>query len=164
MNLDTFDLNELLLTAMKSEIDSKAFYLKLSAKMKNYLIKDKFEFLAQEEEKHRVYIEDIYKAYYPNQKIKIPKTTPVPLPKITPPDDDTPLSKILREAMQAEQAAQEFYQQLAERFIKDTQIQHMLQYFATMELQHYKILEIEKASMERFEEADVYWPMVHAGP
>jgi len=33
-----------------------------------------------------------------------------------------------------------------------------------MEIGHYKILETEKVSMERFEEGDVYWPMVHAGP
>jgi hypothetical protein len=33
-----------------------------------------------------------------------------------------------------------------------------------MELGHYKLLEVEKESMERFEEADVYWPMMHIGP
>jgi rubrerythrin len=67
--------------------------------------------------------------------------------------------------MHAEQAAHEFYQALSTQFTKnDATIRNTLSYFADMELQHYKILEIEKESMDRFEEADVYWPMVHAGP
>jgi hypothetical protein len=33
-----------------------------------------------------------------------------------------------------------------------------------MELGHYKILEQEKYSMQRYEEDDVYWPMMHVGP
>jgi rubrerythrin len=66
--------------------------------------------------------------------------------------------------MQAEQAAHDFYQSLSKQFTKDKRICNTLSYFADMELQHYKILEIEKESMDRFEEADVYWPMVHAGP
>ena len=79
-------------------------------------------------------------------------------------DENTPLSKIVESAMNAEHAAQEFYKALAKQYKNDSTTQHMLQYFSDMELQHYKILEVEKESMERFEQADVYWPMVHAGP
>ena len=67
-------------------------------------------------------------------------------------------------AMQAEKAAQDFYKYFADRFEEGTKINHMLKYFSDMELGHYKLLEIEKDSMERFEEADVYWPMMHVGP
>jgi rubrerythrin len=66
--------------------------------------------------------------------------------------------------MAAEHAAHEFYQSLSQQFTSDQKISHTLSYFADMELQHYKILEIEKESMDRFEEADVYWDMVHVGP
>ena len=45
-----------------------------------------------------------------------------------------------------------------------TKLNHTLKYFSDMELGHYKLLEVEKESMERFEEADVYWPMMHIGP
>ena len=163
MNLSAFELDELLLIAMKSEVNSNIAYKKLSKKVKNALLKDKLEFLANEEEKHREIIEDIFKNHFPEQKISLPRTTPVPLPEIIF-DEDTPLSKVLKSAMDAEKAAQEFYQSLAARFEKDSKIENTLQYFAKMELGHYKLLEIEKENMEHFEEADVYWPMVHAGP
>lgn len=165
MDLRKYALNDLLLTAMKAEIESYAVYTKIAEKIKNGLLKDKFRFLAKEEKKHKTFIEQVYKAKFPKKKILIPKTTPVPLPSLIIPDEDAPLGTILKNAMAAEQAAHEFYQSLSKQFTKnDMAIRNTLSYFADMELQHYKILEIEKESMDRFEEADIYWPMVHAGP
>ena len=164
MNLQPYEIDKLLLTAIKSEVESKAVYAKLAKKIKNGLLKDKLEFLAQEEEKHRQIIEEIYMSHFPNEKIILPKKSPVPLPKIQITDEDMPLSKIVDSAMQAELITQEFYTALSDRFEDDTKIKTTLLYFANMELGHYKLLELEKESMERFEEADVYWPMVHAGP
>jgi rubrerythrin len=163
MNLNGFNLEELLLAAMKSEMESKNLYLKMAKMTKNGLLTDKLDFLAKEEEKHRLFIEDTYRNHFPDKKVKIPMETPVPLPevKIT---EDTPMSKLLSDAMAAEQNASEFYKKLASRFEEGCKIHNTLIYFADMELGHYKILETEKESMERFEEADVYWPMVHIGP
>lgn len=163
MDLNNFDLEDLLLAAMKSEIESNRLYSKMAKKTKNGLLEDKLNFLAIEEEKHRAFIEEIYLNYYPDEKIVIPKKTPVPLPEIEF-SIDTPLSKLLKEAMGAEENASDFYKSLASRFEKGTKIYNTLLYFSDMELGHYKILEMEKESMERFEEADVYWPMVHVGP
>jgi len=106
----------------------------------------------------------VYKNHFPEKKIKLPRKTPVPLPEVVITSKDMPLSKLLREAMGAEQVASEFYTSLASRFEAGSKIHNTLLYFADMERGHYKILEMEKESMERFEEADVYWPMVHAGP
>jgi rubrerythrin len=165
VDLKKYKLEDLLLAAMKSEIESYSVYTTIAARVKNGLLKDKFKFLGQEEEKHRSFIEQVYKAKFPKKKITIPKTTPVPLPPLIIPNEDTPLGTILKNAMLAEQAAHEFYQSLSKQFTKgDAMIRNTLSYFADMELQHFKILEIEKESMDRFEEADVYWPMVHAGP
>ena len=66
--------------------------------------------------------------------------------------------------MESEKAASDYYISLSDKFTKDPEIKNTLVYFSDMEMQHYKILEMEKESMERFEEGDVYWPMVHAGP
>jgi rubrerythrin len=165
MDLRKYTLEELLLAAIKSEIESRTVYTTIADQVKNGLLKDKFKFLATEEEKHRTFVEQVYKAKFPKKKITIPKTTPVPLPPLVIPDENTALGTILKNAMAAEQAAHEFYQSLSTQFTRgDTMIRNTLSYFADMELQHYKILEIEKESMDRFEEADVYWPMVHAGP
>ena len=163
MNLKKYDLEELLLAALKSEVESNTVYTKIARKVKNALLKDKFFYLAKEEEKHRQYIEKIYTKTFPRKKLVLPKTTPVPIPTLIYPSEDAPLSSVLTRAMEAELAAKEFYTYLSTQF-RNASIRHTLTYFADMELQHHKILEIEKESMDRFEEADVYWPMVHAGP
>jgi len=163
MNLDSFDLEELLLTAIKSEVESNKLYSKMAKKTKNGLLEDKFKFLAVEEEKHRAFIEEIYMNHFPDTEIRLPAKTPVPLPEVEY-NEETPLSKLLKQAMDAEVAASKFYKSLAERFEEGSKIQNTLSYFADMEIGHFKILETEKESMERFEEGDVYWPMVHVGP
>ncbi len=163
MNLDNYDLEDLLLSAIKSEVESSTLYLKIAKKTKNGLLQDKLEFLSKEEDKHRLFVEDVYKNHFPDKEIKLPKETPVPSPEIEI-NDDMPVSKLLKNAMKAEEHAQDFYESLAERFESGSKIHNTLLYFADMEKGHYKILEMEKESMERFEEADVYWPMTHVGP
>ena len=164
MDLSNFDLEELLLAAIKSEVDSNNMYTKMSKKTKNGLLQDKLLFLAKEEEKHRLFIEEIYMNHFPEIKVILPKKSPVPLPEIKITDEEMPMSNLLDSAMQAEKFASEFYKSLAGRFEESTKIYNTLLYFSDMEIGHLKILKMEKESMERFEESDVYWPMVHAGP
>lgn len=164
MKQEQYSLKEWILSAIKSEIDSYAVYTTLEQKVKNGLMKDKFHFLATEEKKHQIYLETVFKKTCPKDKLIVPKKTPVPLPYINiTNEEDVPVSFLVSQAMIAEQAAQEFYKALATQF-EDRTISHMLEYFADMELGHYRILQTEKESMERFEEADIYWPMVHVGP
>jgi len=163
MDASIYDIEDLLLSAMKAEQDSNHIYSSIADKVDNYLLKDKFNFLAGEEQRHYTYVEDVYKNHFPNKTVSLPEKTKVPLPEITM-NEDTPVSTIVTQAMESEQAAHEFYQAMATRFTNDGKIQSMLLYFADMELGHYKLLEIEQQAMQRFEEADVYWPMVHAGP
>lgn len=164
MDLEKFSLEDLLLAAIKSEVESNKIYSDIAKKIKNGLLQDKLEFLAKEEEKHRLFIEEIFKKKFPGREISIPEKSPVPLPEVKITDEDIPISKVLRSSMQAEQAAHDFYESLSKKFNDESTVKNTLLYFADMELQHYKILEMEKESMERFEEADVYWPMVHVGP
>ena len=163
MNLEQYDIEQLLLYAIKSEVESNTLYLKIAKKTDNGLLQDKLEFLAKEEEKHKQFIEEIYKNHYPDQQITLPTKSLVPLPKITI-TDETPVSKLLNHAMNAEKHAHDFYETLAGRFETGSKIHNTLLYFADMETGHYKILEMEKESMQRFEESDVYWPMIHVGP
>ena len=163
MNLDKFDLEYLLLIAMKSEIESNILYSKMAKKTQNGLLQDKLKFLAGEEEKHRLFIEEIYLNHFPDKQIKLPEKTKVPLPDVEY-NENTPMSVLLQQAMNAEQEASIFYKILADRFEEGTKMHNTLLYFSDMEIGHFKILEQEKESMERFEDADVYWPMVHIGP
>ena len=164
MNLEEFDLEDLLLSAIKSEMESREVYIYMAGKAINGLLQDKLEFLAKEEEKHRLYIEGIYRKKFNRKKINIPSESPVPIPFVSYKNENVPLSKILKNAMESEKAASDFYKSLSDKFTKNPEIKNTLIYFSDMEMQHYKILEMEKESMERFEEGDVYWPMVHAGP
>ena len=163
MNLSTYSLEDIILSAIKSEIDSKTLYTQLATQVKNGLLKDKLTYLASEEEKHRAYLTNLYKKHFPKKKLTLPDTTPVPLPTVPVSDEDIPLSTVIGHAMKAEQAAQTFYQALATK-LTDTETQHMIRYFADMEHGHYELLKIEQEAMERFEEADVYSEMVHVGP
>lgn len=163
MDLNNFNLEDLLLSAIKSEEESSKIYKKIMKKTKNGLLQDKLKFLAKEEEKHKAFIEEIYMNHFPDKKINLPLKIPVPLPEIKV-TNETPLSILLSEAMNAEDVASNFYKKLAERFEKGSKINNTLLYFSDMEIGHYKILEQEKYSMQRYEEDDVYWPMIHAGP
>ena len=84
--------------------DYKELYSKMAKKTKNGLLKDKLEFLANEEEKHRAFIEEIYMNHFPENKIILPKKTPVPLPEVEF-SEDTSLSKLLNQAMNADCSA-----------------------------------------------------------
>jgi rubrerythrin len=163
MDLNNFELEYLLLTAVKNELDSRDIYSKMAKRTKNGLLEDKLEFLAKEEEKHRKFIAEIYKNHYPGKELNLPEKTAVPLPEISY-SEETEMSELLSQAMDAESVASKFYKNLATRFEEGTKIFNTLMYFSDMETGHFKILEMEKESMQRYEEDDVYWPMVHAGP
>ena len=164
MELTNYNRKDLLLSAIKSEVDSYRIYSTLAKQVNNGLMKDKFNFLAGEEMKHRQFLESIYKNEFSIDNIILPEQSPVPLPQVTiPEDEEISISKVLSQSIEAEKAAADFYLSLSRQF-EDKDIQYMLHYFSDMELGHMRLLEQEKESMEWFEQADVYWPMIHAGP
>lgn len=164
MDLNSYTEEDLILSAFKSEVDSKAVYSKLAERIKNYFLKEKLNFLAQEEEKHRLFFKGFYKEKFPEKEITLPEKTPVPLPEIKFSNENIPLSEVLASAMEAENAAYDFYLSMAGRYEDDKNVKKTLQYFATMEMGHYKLLEIEKKNALDFEQYDQVWPMMHAGP
>jgi len=164
MDLTSYSLEDLILAAIKSEQESHDIYTRIAQSVENGLMIDKFQFLAKEEVKHKHYVEQLYHKQFPDKTLTLPSKTPVPLPEINlPENEDVSLSDLIEQAMEAELAAHDFYLGLSDRF-DDTTIKHMLHYFADMETGHYKILEQEQQSLKWFEQSDVYWPMVHAGP
>ncbi len=163
MDLGKYELRGLLLAAIKSEVESKNVYLKLKDRVDNILLKERFEFLAGEEQKHKEYIEKIYKRKMGEDVPELPEKTIVPLPEIKA-DDDMPISEILQGAMDAELAARDFYLSLSDRFNDEPEVRKMLQIFADMELGHYRLLELEKQIAEKFEDYEAFSPDIHLGP
>jgi rubrerythrin len=164
MDLSKLNEPDLFLTALKGETESREFYSKLAGRAKNFLLKDRLNFLAQEEEKHRSFFEMTFKERFPGKSIVLPKKNVVPLPELKIPDEKVPISIIFLSAMQAEKAAYDFYTGLSNRLAADKTIGREILYIAAMEMGHYRLLEIEKENAEKYEGFDIEWPMTHVGP
>ena len=163
MNLEAYTVDTLLLTAIKSEVESHGVYSLLAGRVKNALLKERLNFLAGEEARHRHILQGIFKEKFPDQDLELPEKSPVPLPRVIISDELMPLNEIFQMAMHAEKAAYDFYQGLAERFEEDDLVNVIL-YVARMELGHYELLKVESESLERFEEANIHIPFIHEGP
>ena len=163
MDISKYDTKTLLLAAIKSEVDAGRTYSELAERVKNSFLKERLNFLASEEEKHRRSLEGIYRMQFECDSIELPEKTDVPLPEVEINSENDPISLVLESAMKAEKAAEEFYTQLAERF-DDRKISTLMEVLAGMENTHYLILKAERENALKFEEYDTVWPMMHAGP
>ncbi len=163
MDLDGYTLKDMLLTAVRAEIDSHAVYSALADMVGNAFLKDKLLYLAGEEEKHMQTVEKIYSEQFPGEEMTVPDLGIVPLPDLKMPDESVPLSEVLGSAMDAEMAAHDFYTSMAGEF-DNPSVKITLTYFAAMEMGHYQLLEVEKENAERMEDYDDDFGMMHVGP
>jgi rubrerythrin len=164
MDLSKFALADLLLAAIKSEIESQTVYSRVALRVQNAFLQERMNFLALEEKKHQSALESIFRQRFPGQEIVIPEHPLVPLAEIHFGDEMVPLSEIIAQAMKAEQAAHDFYLQLANRFEDDFEKKNLLLYFSMMEMGHYKLLDLEKSNLERLEEYGEEQELIHVGP
>jgi rubrerythrin len=164
MDLTRYTIKDILLTALKAEIESQHLYESLSQRVSNFLLKDRLNFLRDEEKKHYEFFKNLYYQEVGKEEIRIPEKNLVPLPEMDFLDEKTPVSKLLAEAMQAEKIASDFYREIANRYDSKPTLKNMLLYIAQMELSHYRILEIEKETAEHFEGYNIEYPLMHIGP
>ncbi|MCS7258062.1 MAG: ferritin family protein [candidate division WOR-3 bacterium] len=164
MDISKFNLKDLLLTALKAELESKKIYEVTADRVSNFLLKDRLKFLANEENRHYLFFQDLYYQEFGNTEFTLPDKTPVPLPTINISSEDMPISAILTQALEAEKAAFDFYTVLAERYNSKSEIKNMLLYIASMEMGHYRLLEIERENAEKFEAYNIEYPLMHIGP
>jgi rubrerythrin len=141
-------IDKLLGYAMRAEIDSDRAYTEMSKRVKNPLLVEKFRMLAFEEEKHKAVLDNLFDAMYPGDAPEIPdRVDPKLLPSvIIRPDAD--LTDVLRQAMEAETAAQEFYSALAKRV--ELAKKKIFQYLSKVERSHYLMLRSEYAMAQQF--------------
>ena len=142
-NLSSFSTKELLGMAIKGEIDSKEVYSKLERKVENPILKDKFKMLASEEEKHRIILEQFFKALFYNENIPIPKISFEPA---------TPFVEIIHQAMNFEKESQKFYLEISKRF--EDERKNILEYLNKVEETHFLILKNEYEMAQEFEDYD----------
>jgi len=164
MDLSNYTLEELLQAAIKSEIESNEVYTKLAGRVGNFVLKDRLNFLADEELKHKKFVESLHKKKLPDIEITLPRKSPVPLPQVNIEDENMELSELFFQAMESEKAAQDFYLGFAEIYQDDTEVKNTLIYLASMEMNHYQILKTERNNIDMFEEYGTEWPFIHMGP
>ncbi len=155
MDVGEYDLRELLLIGIKSEIEAGKVYSETARAVKNPFLKSKLEALAEDEKYHRDILEKLYQRLYPDEEMKIPEN-----PEYLPENPDikilreingvTDVRRILEQAMQAELSAQNYYRDIAEA-VEDPYLKKMMLYMAKVEEGHYEILSREFKEMEEFE-------------
>jgi len=164
MDISKYSLEDLLLTALKSEIEARDFYKNLAEPVENYFLKDRVLFLSAEEEKHRQAFEKMFRQQFPGQELVLPEKSPVPLPGLKIEKETLPISEVFLVAMQAEKAAHDFYTAISGHFPPESEQHKLLLYIASMEMGHYHLLDLERENALRTEDFEVTLPMAHLGP
>ncbi len=150
LDVSTTSVKDLLAYAIRSEMDSNKAYKDLADRVSNPLLKEKFQWLAFEENKHKQVLIRLHEALFSGQTIQIPDKPSAELLKRI---DITPTSSlldILFQAMESEKSAEVFYARLAERMEKTHK--RLLQYLSNVEHSHYVMLKSEYDAVQDFED------------
>jgi rubrerythrin len=150
LDVTTASLQDLLGYAIRAEMDSNKAYTDLSDTVSNPLLKEKFRWLAFEENKHKEILMKLHTALYPNQTIHIPDEPSQDLFKPVVVAPSSSLVDILLQAMDAEKYAEDFYANLADRV--DEGHKKLLHYLSKVEHSHYLMLKTEYDAVQDFED------------
>ena len=143
-------MKELLGLAIRAEIDANAVYTQLAERFSNPLLKEKFRWLAYEENKHKTGLEKLYDRLYKGEEAQIPdKADEARLPSIDL-GPSSSLVDILYQAMESEKSAENFYAALSHR-VEDSQ-KKFLEYLSKVEHSHYTMLRSEYLLAQEFED------------
>jgi rubrerythrin len=159
---------EVLGVAIKSEVDAAALYARLAGQVHNHALLAKLDFLRQEEEKHRVLLQDLYARRFPDVELRLSTRSLLPSLQVALPEQST-VPELFQLAMLAEQVSANFYSHEAER-AGDEAGRIMLRYLANVERGHFHMVETEYDLVSRFPEyysADEFHigdELMHIGP
>jgi rubrerythrin len=150
LDISKASVKELLGIATRAEIDANKIYSDIANSLSNPLLKEKFQMLAFEENKHRELLEKFYKVLFQGDQMKIPDEADealLPSIHITP---SSSLANILHQAMESEKSAENFYAHLAERF--ENPQKKIFEYLSKVEHSHYMMLRSEYVLAQEFED------------
>lgn len=176
---------EALGVAIKAEIEAAEAYERLANLVKNRALKEKAHFLRGEELKHRALLEEAYARQFPDVELVLPSQSLVPRVKAEPvlseaeelegdlsvPErrPESSVEGLLALAMEAEQASERFYADLARRS-KSESARAMFQHLSRMESSHFHLLQVEHDLVTQFpdyydvEEFHFGDELIHLGP
>jgi rubrerythrin len=134
--------------------------------VKNFVIKNKLQFLINEEKMHKKVVEALFQKMFPGKDIPKSDKSLVPRLTISLKEDDS-VVELLESAMEAERISAEFYDSLSQE-VEERGIQEILLYLSSMEHGHYALLKGEYDLCVRdemyYERDDFQYDMVHIGP
>lgn len=165
-DISSLSVEEILSRSLKSEIDTEILYQKVKDRVKNFVLKDKMDFLINEEKKHQKIINDLYQKLFSEQQLKI--ADKAILPKLTLSlNEDNSIPDLLELAMEIEKLSEEVYDKLADE-VENRSAQEILRYLASMEHGHYFLIKGEydlcMKDESYYERDDFQYDMVHIGP
>ncbi|UCG37812.1 MAG: ferritin family protein [bacterium] len=139
------DTGKTLLEAIKREIEGREFYLALSKKVKNPLVRRKILNLAEDELEHRETLSRLYWAQTgtePGDLARFGITVDVP------DMENMTLTDLLEMAMRTEKEASETYRKMANE-AADERSAAFLEYLSEFEENHYETLAAELARVKK---------------
>jgi rubrerythrin len=134
--------------AIRAELDAAAIYRELQSRVRNEALRQKLDFLAKEEDRHKAILERLFRDHFPGRKLVVPAEAKRPR-KAVPVDDATAVVALFKLAMQKEKEAEEYYKG-AKSQAEDGQAKRILDYLARVERSHYFMLKSEIDLLERF--------------
>jgi len=143
-------VKKLLGYAIRAEIGANKVYTRMADRVKNQLLKEKFQLLALEEKKHKEILLRLFASMWAGQQPEIPKAVDerlLPAVSIKP---SSSLADVLSQAMNAEKSAREFYASLAQKI--QAANRQMLIYLSKVENSHYLMLRSEYILALQFED------------
>ena len=153
--------------AIRAEIDAAEIYLGLHGRVKNEVLKQKLDFLAREEGRHKAILERLFRDHFPDRKLVVPAEARRPK-KAVPVDEATAVLDLFKLALGKEKEAEEYYRD-ARTKMDDPQTRKILEYLSRVERSHYFMLKSEIALLEKFPdyysaESDDPTALFHIGP
>jgi rubrerythrin len=159
---------DILPIAARAEIDAEDIYRTLFGRVKNEVLKQKLDFLAKEEGRHRAILTRLFADKFPGRPFVIPERAARPKTAVAV-DDRTPVLDLFKLAMQKEKEAEDFYRSSKPR-MEDQDSRRTLDYLSRVERSHFYMLKSEVDLLERFpeyfdvEDFHVGQDLFHVGP
>jgi len=159
---------EILAAAVRAELDAAAIYNDLRGRVKNEVLIQKLQFLANEETRHRAILERLFADKFPDETLRVPAASAKPA-KILPVENKTAVLDLFKLAMAKEKEAEAFYKE-SKKIISDVQGRKILDYLGRVERSHYFMLKSEIELLETFpeyfdvEEFHIGQDLFHVGP
>lgn len=165
-DISALTMQEVLSKSLKSEIDTERLYQKVKENVKNFVLKDKMDFLINEEKKHQKIVENLYKKIFSSENLKASEKSLLPKLSLSL-NESHSVPDLLELAMEIEKISEEVYDKLADE-VENRGAQEILRYLASMEHGHYFLIKGEYDLCMKdetyYQSDDFQYDMVHIGP